>query len=1264
MAYHEKISLLPMGRCELRKGRPLRHWDLAAGIGTAFFAVIKSGLSYSDGGYYYACEVNELASGVFRGNLPHILADSPEQAPHPQTLECFGDSLPSNLFELARKARHILALIPDCELPTYVTSSVPCTESSKAGLAGGGETEKGKLYLCVIAVVWAVQLEYQIRGLGEPGVASVGWMYETSPTNDPRPKIRALREQLRVLLGEPANPDEATSGGTSRRVTELYTNLGRADTWPSLDSRLDRAPIVPLREILRRGEKLQTWDSRFHGPAKWPNRDGEVPRVYPKFVRSLGSHAWRAELIRRRLPTGQATRYPIGVSLLPDQEGVEQLVVPMPEQQEVALGFRAGYTSTTVSSDEQERELTSNERRGLLGDVFGMHVHAAAFQDRMQESQDPQCQDPLAALIPPGPPPGPPPEERAAASEEEAWGDAEFCLEEEFAAHEVGKPPKPPAKAERVRPLATTVPDPWPAGSPQEIKARKALRQTMLWLQARKEGRTVPEACLSPEDLERYIKDNLMLDDSQFEPSHIHRYRKIWREYLEETLGSEALKNNKKVREVLRLLDKGLEANWVSPDRPASQKHPEHEKRRAKVKRMMAKVMTAEQAEAKLNEPTPPRMHFPNLKSCYETVTWEDGTTTNNADFVTELVAKYTQNGILARWPWPEGEPPVCILPLGVATRILEVKQRGILDGRFINLWWEYIGFKYETMKDIINMAFPDGWATVSDYKSGYSHIATPELSKYMAVCWNGEVYYFTCCPFGVAVACRVFTVVNEVMFRPLREAGIRLSVYIDDRLSISVSQRAANLDALIQYAVMGMCGWFVNILKSLLSPTQLVTFTGLEVDFKRGRLTVPDKKLKFILKQVRRAIDRLPEIDMQELQSIAGRVGAVRLAVRVAPLLCRSLHKEAPAWMAALQHEPEAASQCLKQTLQFIVAHLEECNGSDFWEQPTGLVIAGDAGDMGSGSFVVWPKGLGIPPMQTSYTEQEMAGIADYSHHSTLREVVNVRSTAEWIAESEVLSQLARLGCALYLTDNRAACDAVMALSTKRKEVMDTTWQIWEMQRRHQFRLRVRWCSREDPRMKNADGHTREADEGAVGLKPKYYFKLLEDLSVDQSRVQLDPFSQKEFAKAPRWFSKYSAPGSAGVDGFLMPWTNEDGTKAFCFVNGQFKLMGQIIRKIEWEQTDCILIAPGWPKYWVSMLRDLPITRTVPITPEKFVTEGKQVQDSLFVRGSRAARGTTAYWKMYAHLVEFSTVKAKLEEPGDSALGHGFLGPMLRRTD
>ena len=41
-----------------------------------------------------------------------------------------------------------------------------------------------------------------------------------------------------------------------------------------------------------------------------------------------------------------------------------------------------------------------------------------------------------------------------------------------------------------------------------------------------------------------------------------------------------------------------------------------------------------------------------------------------------------------------------------------------------------------------------------------------------------------------------------------------------------------------------------------------------------------------------------------------------------------------------------------------------------------------------------------------------------------------------------------------------------------------------FEMQRSCRIRLRVRRCSREDPRLKEAYGYTREADEGAMGLK------------------------------------------------------------------------------------------------------------------------------------------------------------------------------------
>ncbi|WP_416274473.1 reverse transcriptase domain-containing protein [Limnohabitans sp.] len=92
-------------------------------------------------------------------------------------------------------------------------------------------------------------------------------------------------------------------------------------------------------------------------------------------------------------------------------------------------------------------------------------------------------------------------------------------------------------------------------------------------------------------------------------------------------------------------------------------------------------------------------------------------------------------------------------------------------------------------MKDVLNYAEKDGWATISDYKAGYHHISCPALSQYLGVCWQGTVYVWTCMPFGFAPACRIFTEVNNVMYRPVREARVNLTTYIDDRLSASANR-------------------------------------------------------------------------------------------------------------------------------------------------------------------------------------------------------------------------------------------------------------------------------------------------------------------------------------------------------------------------------------------------------------------------------------------------------------------------------------------
>ena len=72
-----------------------------------------------------------------------------------------------------------------------------------------------------------------------------------------------------------------------------------------------------------------------------------------------------------------------------------------------------------------------------------------------------------------------------------------------------------------------------------------------------------------------------------------------------------------------------------------------------------------------------------------------------------------------------------------------------------------------------------------------------------------------------------------------------------------------------------------------------------------------------------------------------------------------------------------------------------------------------------------------------------------------------------------------------------------------------------------------------------------------------------------------------------------------------------------------------------------------------------------------RFLQGEKGVQESLFVQGSRVktAGAPSAYWKLYAHLIEFDDPEAALElRPEAAAAGAGSempqagkLGPMRR---
>ena len=159
---------------------------------------------------------------------------------------------------------------------------------------------------------------------------------------------------------------------------------------------------------------------------------------------------------------------------------------------------------------------------------------------------------------------------------------------------------------------------------------------------------------------------------------------------------------------------------------------------------------------------------------------------------------------------------------------------------------------RYESLADMVTYLRRNGWVSVSDFKAGYHHCSLQhDLAKYAGFSWKGTVYVWAVLPFGMANACRIFSQITSVMFRPLRNRGMDLTVFIDDRCSHHQHQPAALLDALLQFATMGALGWSVNVATSVIAPAQLVQFLGMTIDTHRAEFRIPPVKLDLMLKQI-----------------------------------------------------------------------------------------------------------------------------------------------------------------------------------------------------------------------------------------------------------------------------------------------------------------------------------------------------------------------------------------------------------------------------
>ena len=108
---------------------------------------------------------------------------------------------------------------------------------------------------------------------------------------------------------------------------------------------------------------------------------------------------------------------------------------------------------------------------------------------------------------------------------------------------------------------------------------------------------------------------------------------------------------------------------------------------------------------------------------------------------------------------------PSGVSPLGVAVHSRTQKKRLIFDLRILNKFLFKRPFKYEGVETVQATARKGDCAFSLDLSAAYHHVELSQAEyRWFGFQWDQQYYEFCSLPFGLAPACRTFTVIVRAL--------------------------------------------------------------------------------------------------------------------------------------------------------------------------------------------------------------------------------------------------------------------------------------------------------------------------------------------------------------------------------------------------------------------------------------------------------------------------------------------------------------------
>ena len=353
--------------------------------------------------------------------------------------------------------------------------------------------------------------------------------------------------------------------------------------------------------------------------------------------------------------------------------------------------------------------------------------------------------------------------------------------------------------------------------------------------------------------------------------------------------------------------------------------------------------------------------------------------------------------------------------------------------------------------------------------------------------------------------------------------------------------------------------GFTINLKKSLLIPTQVITFLGFQIDSMCMMISLLAKKANKILDCCRRLLVS-QSITLRNLASLLGLLESSRPAIWRAPLHFRHLQSDLIRGLQMNQESYDASialSPSARAELAWWLKHTLNANGSPVHLPLPNMIITTDASKKGWGAV-----------------HQSLQTNGRWSQKESLQHINFLELKASFLALKTFLKGKSHVTVSLQL-DNTTAIAYNNKGGTRSPQLMTLALEMWD------------WCQARD--IFAIASHIPGRDNVSADKEPRE-FKDMSEWKLDPTIIQpfllncqMDLFASRLTNQLTDYISWRPDPGAIHTDAFTI---NRAPLRGYAFP--PFNLISKTLTKVTIDQTELTLVAPVWQArpWWPVLLR------------------------------------------------------------------------------